>query len=141
MNNRNKSIIILGNILGFCGPLARLSVLGWFALFGIFSVILFGTLHLILMNRIVARYEQMDQKTKIAAWASVLLYPIIFLFQFDFGDGPGTFYVYEIITGNFNSSFENYAIYIALAAGLLYLTLFTLIFTRKNKAFKVLPKS
>ncbi len=95
--------------------------MGWLGLIGLITVFIFGVLHIDFMTGIREQYEDLNSRGRKIAWTGVLLYPLIFLFQFDFGDTAGNFYVYEILTGDKDSIFENYAYYLAIIAAFIYL--------------------
>lgn len=121
MKNEKSILLTIGIGLAGISTLARLSVMGWLALFGIISILIFGTIHLFFLNQVSNNFDKLKPSDKKIAWIGVLTYPLIFLFQFDFGDGAGTFYVYEYLTGDKNSNFENYAFYIAIFAAIIFL--------------------
>ena len=121
MKNEKSIILTIGITLGLLSTLARLSLVGWMALFGAISAMFFGIIHIIFLNQLSSNFDKLKPSNKKIAWIGVLTYPFIFLFQFDFGDSAGTFYVYEYLTGEQNSNFEYYAFYIAIFAGIIFL--------------------
>lgn len=124
MKSGKNTILTIGIVLGLIGTLARLSVAGWLYLFGIISALVFGIIHFIFLYQLSNNFEKLQSSDKKIAWIGILTYPLIFLFQFDFGDTAGTFYVYEYLTGERTSDFEHFAFYIAIVSGIIYLVNF-----------------
>jgi len=120
MKESSSTIITIGILTGFISVLARFSVAGWLFMLGLISIIVFGILHIIFLLQINKHYDGLTKSLKKMAWVGILTFPLIFVFQFDFGDSAGNFYVYEYLTGENNWNFEYYAYYIALVSGLAY---------------------
>jgi hypothetical protein len=120
MSHQKIAIIIFGYLIGGLCVFGRLMMSGWLFLFGITSIIIFGIMHLAFMLDINKYYDDLLKSDKIIAWTGVLTFPFIFLFQFDFGDQPGNFYVYEIILGQSDSKFQELAWLLAIVAALIY---------------------
>ncbi len=126
MKNEKKVLMIVGIAIGLISTLARLSIMGWLFLFGLISAGIFGIIHLFFLAQISKYFGQLGNIEKRIAWIGILTYPLIFLFQFDFGDSAGNFYVYEYLTGDRNSTFDNYAFYLAFVAALTYIIIFVI---------------
>ncbi len=121
MKESKSQILITGIVIGIISVLGRFSLTGWLFLFGLISIVFFGILHIIFLFQISRKYTRLTKTLKKIAWTGTITFSLIFLFQFDFGDSAGNFYVYEYITGNQDSDFEKYAFFIAIAAGIVYL--------------------
>jgi hypothetical protein len=121
MKNEKNTILTIGIVLGLISTLARLSVAGWLFLIGIVSTLIFGIIHISFLSQLSNHYDKLKPSDKKIAWIGILTYPLIFLFQFDFGDSAGSFYVYEYLTGERTSDFEHFAFYIAVVSGIIYL--------------------
>jgi len=121
MKNEKNTILTIGIVLGLISTLARLSLAGWLFLFGIISALIFGIIHLLFLYQLSNHFDKLKSSDKKIAWIGILTYPLIFLFQFDFGDSAGTFYVYEYLTGERTSDFEHFAFYIAIVSSIIYL--------------------
>ncbi|MFD2823950.1 hypothetical protein ACFS5M_09730 [Lacinutrix iliipiscaria] len=121
MKNEKNIILTIGIALGLISTLARLSIAGWLFLFGIVSTLIFGIIHLLFLYQLSNHFDNLKPSDKKLAWIGILAYPLIFLFQFDFGDSAGSFYVYEYLTGERTSDFEHFAFYIAVVSGIIYL--------------------
>ena len=121
MLKERKLILILGVLLAIISIVLRFITSGWLFMFGILSIIIFGIMHLVFLLDILKYYDKLLKSDKIIAWTGVLVFPIIFLFQFDFGDQPGNFYIYEYFTGNQTSPFKKYAFLIAIIAAFIYI--------------------
>jgi hypothetical protein len=126
MKYEKKVLMIVGIIIGLISTLARLSIMGWLFLFGLISAGIFGIIHLLFLAQISKYFSQLGNIEKRIAWIGILTYPLIFLFQFDFGDSAGSFYVYEYLTGDRNSTFDNYAFYLAFVAAITYIAIFVI---------------
>jgi hypothetical protein len=121
MKNEKNTILTIGIVLGLISTLARLSVAGWLFLIGIVSTLIFGIIHISFLSQLSNHFDKLKPSDKKIAWIGILTYPLIFLFQFDFGDSAGSFYVYEYLTGERTSDFEHFAFYIAVVSGIIYL--------------------
>ena len=117
--------MVLGTALAALSIFARLSTFGFFYLIGLVSVVLFGILHLIFLKDLYQYFDPSKTAHQLIAWTGVLIFPFIFLFQFDLEEYKDSFYVYEFITGQQKTNFEYYAFYIAIISGLIYLFNFT----------------
>lgn len=126
MRSEKTIILTIGIVIGALVTFARLSLMGWLFLFGIISAVIFGTIHFIFLYQLDNRFENLNAAGKKIAWIGIITYPMIFLFQFDFGDSAGTFYTYEYLTGENDSNFELYAFYIAIVSAIIYLINFVL---------------
>lgn len=124
MKNEKNIILTIGIALGLISTLARLSIAGWLFLFGIVSALIFGIVHLLFLYQLSNHFDNLKPSDKKFAWIGILAYPLIFLFQFDFGDSAGSFYVYEYLTGERTSDFEDFAFYIAVVSAIIYLANF-----------------
>jgi len=126
MKNEKSIMLTIGIGIGLLSTFARLSIMGWLFLFGIISAVIFGIIHCIFLYQLNNRFDNLNSFGKKIGWIGILIYPLIFLFQFDFGDSAGNFYTYEYITGENDSDFEFYAFYIAIVSAIIYLTNFVL---------------
>lgn len=121
MKNEKLIILIFAISLGLFSNLARLYTFGFFYLIGILSILVFAIIHIKFLIEIFKYFELLTLSQKLIAWIGVLLYPMIFLFQFDLEEFKDAFYVYEYLTGKQTSDFEYYAFYIAIVSGIIYL--------------------
>lgn len=121
MKNEKHIILIFAISLGLFSNLARLFTFGFFYLIGILSILVFAIIHIKFLIEIFKYFELLTLYQKLIAWIGVLLYPMIFLFQFDLEEFKDAFYVYEYLTGKQTSDFEYYAFYIAIVSGIMYL--------------------
>lgn len=135
MKNKKFIILIFGILFGLLSNLARLCTFGFFYPIGIFSILLFGIIHIIFLREIYKYFNVLKLSYKIIAWIGILTYPIIFIFQFDLEEYKDAFYVYEYLTGKQNIEFEYYAFYIAIISGIIYIINF-IIWKLKIKSFK-----
>jgi len=137
MSLKNEKIIILiiGIILGLLSVIARLSVLGWLFMLGLITTGVFGLIHLFFLGKINNLFNRLNKKEKQMAWLGVIIFPLIFLFQFDFDDTPGSFYIYEYLTGEGDSGFKQYGFYLAIVAAIIYIANL-IIWLRKIKRLK-----
>ena len=126
MKEKSTIIVVFGTVLAALSIFARLSTFGFFYLIGLSSSLLFGILHLIFLNDLLKYYDRQKSVSRFLAWSGVIVFPLVFLFQFDLEEYKDSFYVYEFLTGEQQSDFEFYAFYIAIAAGLIYLINFAL---------------
>ena len=126
MSKEKNSILIFGFLIGGLSVLGRFLMSGWLFLFGMISILIFGIMQLILMLDVYKYYGDLLKTDKIVAWTAVLIFPLIFLFQFDFGDQAGNFYVYEFITGKSESEseFKEIAWVIAIVSAIIYVITF-----------------
>lgn len=107
-------------------------VAGWLYPFGLFSAFLFGILHSIFISQILKRYPNLTKSLRLLCWIGLICFPLIFIFQFDFGDNSGSFFDYEYLTGDSDSEFEIYGFWIAILAAIVYITNLIL-WIKKNK--------
>ncbi|MCB0699215.1 MAG: hypothetical protein H6551_03215 [Chitinophagales bacterium] len=114
-------LVITGVITGVVVCFARLALMGWLYLFGLLSVMIFGALQILMIVQIVKYYDKVSKTGRLSALLAVNLFALIFLFQFDFGDTPGVFYVYEIFIGETESRFEDNAFIIAMLSAVAYI--------------------
>ncbi len=133
MKSDKSAILTIGIIIGVLCTLGRLIVVGWLFLFGLISIAIFGIIHIFFLKQISKYYDQIPSGDKKLAWIGVLIYPFIFLFQFDFGDSAGSTYVYELLLGEDYSSFGSYAFLIVPFAAILYLIIVIIWDFRKRK--------
>lgn len=113
--------------LGLCGLftiLMRLSFSGWLFLLGLLSSFVFGALHIIFLYQLNQRFDKLSLIGTKLAPIILITFPLIFLFQCDFGDSGGNFYTYEILLGDTDWPFENYAFYIHAIACIIYIICF-----------------
>jgi hypothetical protein len=135
MKNEKLIILIIGILIGLLSNIARLSTFGFFYTIGIFSTLFFGIIHIIFLREIYKYFDSLKLSYKIIAWMGILIYPIIFLFQFDVEEYKDAFYVYEFLTGKQTVDFEYYAFYIAIISGIIYIMNF-IIWKLKIKSLK-----
>ena len=134
MRTRLHKILLLfvGATFGILFPLARLSMMGWMAFWGLASIGMFGSAQLVLLLAgINANFNQSDTRTRLMMWTTVLLFPIVFLFQFDFGDSSDTYYVYDNFFSINNSWIEYNGIFLSILAGILYAGIFLLLLLKR----------
>jgi hypothetical protein len=121
MKTQQKVIFIALIILGLIPAFARLSIQGWLTLLGLYSFIFFGVLHIVNLLLIQANYAKLTTRQKKVPWISIIAFPLIFLFQFDFGDNAGNLFVYELFIRDFQSTeYDNFLFSIAVVAAILY---------------------
>ena len=133
--NEKTAILTIGIILGVLPIIARLSISGWLFMLGLISAGVFGLIHLFFLGRINNLFNRLNKEEKQMAWLGIIIFPLIFLFQFDFDDTPGSFYIYEYLTGEGDSGFKQYGFYVAIVAALIYITNL-IIWLRKVKRLK-----
>lgn len=121
MKSKKHILFIFACLIAFFSTLGRLSTFGFFYPIGLFSVLVFGIFHVRFLIDFFKNFEVLELSQKIIAWISILVYPLIFLFQFDLEEFKDAFYVYEFLTGKQNSDFEYNAFYIAIGSGIIYL--------------------
>ncbi len=117
-------LLTIGILVAVVPTVIRFVSSGWLLIFGMISVIVFSVLHISLLVDINKYYDKLYNSDRLSAWIAVIIYPLIFLFQFDSGNQIGNIYMFEFITGYFRSSFEMYGFLIAIAAGLTYAMIF-----------------
>jgi len=122
MKNNKNIILILGILLALLSNFARLGTFGFFYLFGLLSILIFGSIHIVFLVQLSKYFEKLNFQDKINVWIGILTYPLIFLFQFDIEEYVGATYTYEFFTGRFSSNFQYYAYYIAIGGLIIYLT-------------------
>lgn len=122
--NRKALILTFGILSGLLSVFGRFYLIGWLWIYGQISISLFGIIHVFFLIQVGKYFNRLTKPLRRVAWIGVLLFPPIFIFQFDFSDYPGNFYVYEYLTGTNDWAFERYAYYIALVSALAYLVNF-----------------
>jgi len=113
-------VLIAGITFGLLSTIARLATVGFFYPIGLLTVVVFGLLHIRFLKSVFVNFEKLERKQKKFVWTGILIYPLIFLFQFDLEEFKDAFYVYEFLTGHHKSQFEYYAFYIAIFAAVIY---------------------
>ncbi|MFD1314269.1 hypothetical protein [Namhaeicola litoreus] len=121
MKNEKSIMLTFAISIGLLSNLARLSTFGFFYLIGLLSTLFFGIIHVIFLRQVHKNYDRLELPSKIIAWIGILIYPLIFLFQFDLEEYKDAFYVYEHLTGEQTTDFEHVAYYIAILSGVLYI--------------------
>ncbi len=112
------------------GSLSRLSIAGWFFIIGILSIIIFGTIHIILHYNIIKYGSNLKRTDLILTGISHILYLNLFLFQSDGGDDRA-YIIIEYITGKFSSfELEQYASAIFIVSLILYFIIAAILFLR-----------
>jgi hypothetical protein len=119
--SHKRFFMILSITLGALVIGVRFIAQRWIFLFGMTSIIIFGFLHFSFMQWMNQHFDDFDKRDKISAYVGVVSFLLIFLFQFDFGDQPGTFYVYEFFSGESELEFKHHAYIIAIFGALVYL--------------------
>ena len=138
MSRTQKLIFTFINALGFLFAITRFSLQGWLALLGIYSVAIFGIIHIVNLCLIAIYYSKISLRQQKVPWIASIAFPLIFLFQFDFGDSAGNLFVYELFLGDFESTeYDNYIFFISVIASFVYLInfiiwIFILIKTKKR---------
>lgn len=122
ITKKEKTVFLVFVIFGAICAILRLTFMGWLALLGIISFFFFGIIHITLILTIVKNKSQLSNKLKRIGWTLLILFPLIFLFQFDFGDNAGNFFVYEVFIGDLKSTkYDEQIFLITFIAAFLYL--------------------
>jgi uncharacterized membrane protein YciS (DUF1049 family) len=123
------------------GSLSRLSIAGWFFIIGVLSIIIFGTIHVILHYNIIKYGSNLKRTDLILIGISHLLYLNLFFFQSDGGDDRA-YIVIEYITGKFRSfEIEQYASAIFIVSLTLYFIIAGILFLRIRVSNSTFSKS
>lgn len=124
MKHEKNSLLIIGTLLAILSLVGRFSILGWLGLFGLLSIIIFGPMQMSLLKDVRRYFEFLSRFRKRLAWWAVFVFPIIFLFQFDFRGDTETRYAYHYLIGKRSEWIENNAFFLALLASFVYLVIF-----------------
>jgi hypothetical protein len=117
----------VGIALGIGISLMRFSIDGWMIVIGIISIVFFGVLHLFLWNWIRKYASLFSPTQRNISWVAIAIYPLIFLFQADFDDGPGTYFVFESIIGFDNYPAEDYIGIVSVLSSFIYIGIFSIL--------------
>jgi hypothetical protein len=98
-----------------------MSVKGWLFPIGLLSVLILCVFLAKYLVRILNHYDSLSSKEIKTSILTVLLFPLIFLFQFEVSDQPDNYYIIEYYIGKINLRIKDIFFVIAIVTLILYL--------------------
>ncbi|HPG12401.1 MAG TPA: leucine-rich repeat domain-containing protein [Chitinophagaceae bacterium] len=131
---RKDVLSLLFVIVLILGPISRLTIGGWFLIIGVFTIFVFGIIHLITHLKLLQHSSQISKSFIPFILSSHFLYLCLFLFQSDAGDDKG-YVVFDYIFGEIkylNLESYNWTIFF-ISLGLYLFINFYILYKLKKK--------